>query len=75
MHIIINTMHQSPQLSPQLSPQSSPYTQNANVVSVRILDCDGYGSIANTIAALDWVAVNAVKPAVVLLSLGIPVRR
>jgi subtilisin family serine protease len=47
--------------------------KNANVVSVRILDCNGSGTISDTVAALDWVAANAKKPAVATLSLGIQV--
>ncbi|KDD73070.1 subtilase, partial [Helicosporidium sp. ATCC 50920] len=45
----------------------------AKVVAVRILDCSGSGSVTTTVAALDWVAAHAVKPAVVTLSLGISV--
>ena len=47
--------------------------KNANIVSVRILDCTGSGSVSDTVAALDWVAANARKPAVAALSLGISV--
>eukprot|EP00775_Hariotina_reticulata_P008443 gene8443-8627_t len=46
--------------------------KEANVVAVRVLDCDGAGSISDVIAALDWVAANAKKPAVASLSLGVP---
>lgn len=49
------------------------HTQAARLVSLRMLDCNGSGSVADTVAALDWVAKRASKPAVVLLSLGIPV--
>jgi subtilisin family serine protease len=47
--------------------------KGAKVVAIRILDCVGSGSISDTVAGLDWVAANAVKPAVVTLSLGIQV--
>lgn len=47
--------------------------KDASVVSVRILDCEGSGTISNTVAALDWVAANHKAPAVVTLSLGIQV--
>lgn len=47
--------------------------KNAKMVSLRILDCVGSGTISDTVAALDWVAANAKKPAVVILSLGIQV--
>lgn len=47
--------------------------KDADVVAVRILDCTGSGSISDTVAALDWVAANAKKPAVVTLSLGIQI--
>eukprot|EP00879_Flechtneria_rotunda_P001995 GHRR01002171.1.p1 GENE.GHRR01002171.1~~GHRR01002171.1.p1 ORF type:complete len:748 (+),score=234.78 GHRR01002171.1:134-2377(+) len=46
--------------------------KEANVVAIRVLDCDGAGSISDVVAALDWVAENAVKPAVASLSLGVP---
>jgi subtilisin family serine protease len=47
--------------------------KNANIVSVKILDCMGSGTISDTVAALDWVAANAKKPAIATLSLGIQV--
>ncbi|KAI3433663.1 hypothetical protein D9Q98_003472 [Chlorella vulgaris] len=47
--------------------------KEAEVVAVRILDCTGSGTISDTVAALDWVAANHRKPAVVTLSLGIQV--
>ncbi|MFJ9951891.1 S8 family serine peptidase [Kitasatospora sp. NPDC091207] len=44
--------------------------KNAKIVSVRVLDDDGYGTTEQVVAGLDWVTRNAVKPAVVNLSLG-----
>ncbi|MGW1463271.1 S8 family peptidase [Streptomyces sp. NPDC002308] len=44
--------------------------REANLVSVRVLGCDGSGSSSGLIAALDWVARNAVQPAVLNGSLG-----
>ncbi|MEU5811426.1 S8 family peptidase [Streptomyces sp. NPDC047718] len=41
-----------------------------NLVSVRVLGCDGRGSYSGIIAALDWVAANAKQPAVLNGSLG-----
>jgi aqualysin 1 len=38
--------------------------------AVRVLNCNGSGSITGVIAGMDWVAANAVKPAVVNMSLG-----
>ena len=37
---------------------------------VRVLDCAGSGSTSGIIAGLDWVRLNAIKPAVANLSLG-----
>ncbi len=37
---------------------------------VRVMDCNGSGSIAQIIAGVDWVRLNRVNPAVVNLSLG-----
>lgn len=48
--------------------------KDADIVAVRILDCNGDGSVSDTVAALDWVAnhsKNISGPAVVVLSLGI----
>ncbi|MGI5181200.1 S8 family serine peptidase [Dactylosporangium sp. CA-152071] len=41
-----------------------------NIVSVRVLDCNGSGSYSGIIAGIDWVTANAQKPAVVNMSLG-----
>lgn len=45
--------------------------KDADIVAVRILDCNGDGSVSDTVAALDWVAEHAEGPSVVVLSLGI----
>ncbi|GII79995.1 hypothetical protein Sru01_49770 [Sphaerisporangium rufum] len=37
---------------------------------VRVMDCGGTGSYSSAIAGLDWVARNAVRPAVAGISLG-----
>jgi hypothetical protein len=37
---------------------------------VRVLDCTGYGSDAQVIGGIDWVAANHIKPAVANMSLG-----
>ncbi|WP_182377140.1 S8 family peptidase [Nocardioides sp. WS12] len=42
----------------------------AIVHPVRVLDCNGSGSNAGVIAGIDWVRVNATKPAVANMSLG-----
>ena len=42
----------------------------ANLIAVRVLNCQGSGTNAGVIAGVDWVANNAVKPAVANLSLG-----
>jgi subtilisin family serine protease len=41
-----------------------------SLVAVRVLDCGGSGTNAGVIAGVDWVASNAVLPAVANLSLG-----
>jgi subtilisin family serine protease len=38
--------------------------------AVRVLDCGGSGTWAGVIAGMDWVRVNAVRPAVANMSLG-----
>ncbi|MFE9043618.1 S8 family peptidase [Streptomyces sp. NPDC012421] len=44
--------------------------RKANLVSVRVLGCDGRGTYSGMIAGLDWVARNARQPAVLNGSLG-----
>lgn len=44
--------------------------KGAFVVPVRVLDCSGSGTTSGVIAGLDWVAANAVRPAVANMSLG-----
>ncbi|MFD9032390.1 S8 family peptidase [Streptomyces sp. NPDC059567] len=46
--------------------------RGASLVSVRVLNCQGSGSWSGIIAGLDWVAQNAVQPAVLNGSLGGP---
>ncbi|MER6318877.1 S8 family serine peptidase [Streptomyces sp. NPDC001581] len=44
--------------------------RKANLVSVRVLGCDGKGTWSGIIAGMDWVAKNAKQPAVLNGSLG-----
>lgn len=44
--------------------------KGVNIVSVRVLNCAGYGSDADVIAGMDWVAEHGVLPAVANMSLG-----
>ncbi|MER5729160.1 S8 family peptidase [Streptomyces sp. NPDC002138] len=44
--------------------------RKANLVSVRVLNCEGKGEYSGIIAGLDWVAKNAKQPAVLNASLG-----
>lgn len=44
--------------------------KSVTLVPVRVLGCDGSGSNSGVIAGMDWVAQNAVKPAVANMSLG-----
>jgi subtilisin family serine protease len=44
----------------------------APVTAVKVLGCNGSGSLSGIIAGIDWVTANAVKPAVANLSLGGP---
>ncbi|MFE5485694.1 S8 family peptidase [Streptomyces sp. NPDC056527] len=46
--------------------------REAALVSVRVLNCQGSGAWSGIIAGLDWVARNAVQPAVLNGSLGGP---
>lgn len=42
------------------------------LVSVKALGCEGVGTVANAIKAVDWVTANAIKPAVANLSFSLP---
>ena len=44
--------------------------KQARLVGVRVLDCGGSGSASQIIAGLDWVAANAVRPAVANMSIS-----
>ncbi|HEX6368060.1 MAG TPA: S8 family serine peptidase [Longimicrobium sp.] len=44
--------------------------KEAQVISVRVFGCTGGAEWSRIIAAVDWVTANAVKPAVVNMSLG-----
>jgi subtilisin family serine protease len=44
--------------------------KQAQLRGVRALDCNGAGSTANIIAAVDWVRLNRTNPAVANLSVG-----
>lgn len=44
--------------------------KQANVIPVRVLNCNGSGSTSAVIAGIDWVAGNHQKPAVANMSLG-----
>ncbi|MFI5987245.1 S8 family serine peptidase [Streptomyces sp. NPDC051555] len=46
--------------------------RKVNLVSVRVLNCEGKGEWSGIIAGLDWVAKNAKQPAVMNGSLGGP---
>lgn len=42
----------------------------APLVGVKVLGCDGEGSVSTVIKGIDWVTANAQKPAVANMSLG-----
>ncbi|MFD5428780.1 S8 family serine peptidase [Streptomyces sp. NPDC127084] len=44
--------------------------KKAKIVGVRVLDDEGSGTTEQVVAGIDWVTQNAVKPAVVNMSLG-----
>ncbi|HTF10833.1 MAG TPA: S8 family peptidase [Asanoa sp.] len=44
--------------------------KGVRLVAVRVLNCAGEGTDAQVIGGIDWVAANAVKPAVANMSLG-----
>lgn len=44
--------------------------KGAQLVAVKVLNCQGSGTNAGVISGVDWVTANAVKPAVANMSLG-----
>jgi len=44
--------------------------KGAQLVAVRVLNCDGSGTTAQVVAGIDWVTANRVLPAVANMSLG-----
>jgi Ca2+-binding RTX toxin-like protein len=50
--------------------QTYGVAHDVRLVSARVLDCDGSGSTSGIIAALDWIARNGQRPAVINMSLG-----
>ncbi|MGH7446040.1 MAG: S8 family serine peptidase, partial [Longimicrobiales bacterium] len=44
--------------------------KDAKLIAVRVLDCQGSGTVSGVIAGVDWVTANHVKPAVANMSLG-----
>lgn len=44
--------------------------KSVTLVAVRVLDCNGSGTISGVIAGVDWVTANRVRPAVANMSLG-----
>lgn len=44
--------------------------KGATIHPVRVLDCSGSGTFSGVIAGIDWVAKNAIHPAVANMSLG-----
>ncbi|HMC72045.1 MAG TPA: S8 family serine peptidase, partial [Mycobacteriales bacterium] len=44
--------------------------KGVTLVAVRVLDCSGSGTNSGVIAGVNWVATNAIKPAVANMSLG-----
>ncbi|TXS57901.1 S8 family peptidase [Streptomyces sp. t39] len=44
--------------------------RQADLVSVRVLDCEGSGTWSGVMAGLDWIALEADQPAVMNASLG-----
>lgn len=44
--------------------------KNVSLIAVRVLNCSGSGTTSGVIAGVDWVASNAVLPAVANMSLG-----
>jgi len=44
--------------------------KSATLHSIRVLGCDGYGTVSDVLRGIDWVTSHAVSPAVANMSLG-----
>jgi subtilisin family serine protease len=44
--------------------------KGVTLIGIRVLDCNGSGTVSGVIAGVDWVTANHVKPAVANMSLG-----
>jgi len=44
--------------------------KSVQLVSVRVMNCSGLGSLSAVIAGVDWVTINATKPAVANMSIS-----
>jgi Fe2+ or Zn2+ uptake regulation protein len=44
--------------------------KDVNLVAVRVLDCNGQGTISQMISGVDWVKANHLTPSVVNMSIG-----
>jgi fibronectin type 3 domain-containing protein len=44
--------------------------KSVQLVPVRVLGCDGSGTISSVVAGVNWVTANAIRPAVANMSLG-----
>ncbi len=44
--------------------------KGVSLVPVRVLGCDGTGTLSTVIAGIDWVTANAQRPALINMSLG-----
>jgi aqualysin 1 len=45
------------------------------LTGIKVVGCDGSGSVANVVAGIDWVTANAEKPAIANLSLSTPANK
>jgi subtilisin family serine protease len=59
-----------PLVGPVIGGKTYGVAKQVKLVAVRVLNCAGYGSDADVIAGMDWVAGSATLPAVVNMSLG-----
>lgn len=53
-----------------IGSRSYGVAKNAKLFAVRVLDCDGSGTISGVIAGVEWVTTHHAKPAVANMSLG-----
>ncbi len=67
----INTAHGT-KVAGVIGSSSYGVAKNVSLRSVKVADCSGYATGAQVLAGIDWLTANAVRPAIVNMSMNDP---